>query len=121
MQAINLYKGNDRFYRDLFMPLVHTVTDAETAHSVAIKLAKHGIVPKLIDDEELKPLLVFVINILIKHYKIYIFHIQKTTVWGLEFNNPIGLAAGFDKDGEAITGLSKLGFGFLEIGSVRTA
>lgn len=47
------------------------------------------------------------------------FVIKKTTVWGLEFKNPIGLAAGFDKDGQAIDGLAKLGFGFIEIGSVR--
>jgi dihydroorotate dehydrogenase len=44
--------------------------------------------------------------------------LKKTTLWGLDFTNPIGLAAGFDKDGQAIKGLSKLGFGFIEIGSV---
>lgn len=43
---------------------------------------------------------------------------QETSVWGITFKNPIGLAAGFDKDGEAVEGLSKLGFGFVEIGSV---
>lgn len=32
--------------------------------------------------------------------------------------NPIGLAAGFDKHGEAIEGLEQIGFGFVEIGSV---
>lgn len=32
--------------------------------------------------------------------------------------NPIGIAAGFDKDGDAIRGLHNLGFGFVEIGSV---
>ncbi|GAA5222055.1 quinone-dependent dihydroorotate dehydrogenase [Membranihabitans marinus] len=37
---------------------------------------------------------------------------------GLEFQNPIGLAAGFDKDGKYIANLSKLGFGFIEIGTV---
>ena len=37
---------------------------------------------------------------------------------GLEFRSPIGLAAGFDKDGEAVEGISGLGFGFVEIGSV---
>ena len=39
-------------------------------------------------------------------------------VMGLDFPNRIGLAAGLDKNGEAITGLSRLGFGFLEIGTV---
>lgn len=37
---------------------------------------------------------------------------------GLEFSNPVGLAAGFDKHGEAVNGLLKIGFGFIEIGSV---
>lgn len=39
-------------------------------------------------------------------------------VFGLKFPNPVGLAAGFDKNGVAIVGLSALGFGFLEIGTV---
>jgi dihydroorotate dehydrogenase len=37
---------------------------------------------------------------------------------GLDFANPIGLAAGFDKDAEALGGLARLGFGFLEAGTV---
>ena len=40
------------------------------------------------------------------------------TVFGIKFSNPIGLAAGFDKDGKLISVLPSLGFGFLEIGSV---
>ncbi|SMB27205.1 dihydro-orotate oxidase, FMN-linked [Sterolibacterium denitrificans] len=45
---------------------------------------------------------------------------QATTVrvMGLDFPNRVGLAAGLDKNGEAIDGLAKLGFGFLEIGTV---
>ena len=39
-------------------------------------------------------------------------------LWRRDFNNPLGLAAGFDKDGEAIPALAALGFGFIEIGSV---
>lgn len=39
-------------------------------------------------------------------------------VFGLTFKNPVGLAAGYDKDGIAIRGLSALGFGHLEIGTV---
>jgi dihydroorotate dehydrogenase len=42
----------------------------------------------------------------------------KTTVCGIEFPNPLGLAAGLDKNGEAIIGLFALGFGFLELGTV---
>ncbi len=40
------------------------------------------------------------------------------TVFGLTFPNPVGLAAGFDKDGKLVPILPGLGFGFLEIGSV---
>jgi len=39
-------------------------------------------------------------------------------VCNLQFTNPIGLAAGFDKNGEAYDGLMRLGFGFVEIGTV---
>lgn len=40
------------------------------------------------------------------------------TVFGLRFDNPIGIAAGFDKNATHIPGLIRLGFGFIEIGSV---
>ncbi len=40
------------------------------------------------------------------------------TVMGLEFANPVGLAAGLDKNGAAIDGFAQLGFGFVEIGTV---
>jgi len=40
------------------------------------------------------------------------------TVMGLVFTNPVGLAAGLDKNGDCIDGLAALGFGFIEIGTV---
>ncbi len=40
------------------------------------------------------------------------------TVMGLTFRNPVGLAAGLDKDGQYIDALAALGFGFIEIGTV---
>jgi dihydroorotate dehydrogenase len=40
------------------------------------------------------------------------------SVMGLDFPNPVGLAAGLDKNGEYIDGLAALGFGFIEIGTV---
>ena len=43
-----------------------------------------------------------------------------TRVAGLDFPTPIGLAAGFDKSGAAIAALAGLGFGSIEIGSVRS-
>ncbi|KQY80480.1 quinone-dependent dihydroorotate dehydrogenase [Brevundimonas sp. Root1423] len=44
--------------------------------------------------------------------------ILRTTIAGLELPNPVGLAAGLDKNGEALDGLARLGFGFVECGSV---
>lgn len=43
---------------------------------------------------------------------------QPRTVMGLRFPNPVGLAAGLDKDGACIDGLAALGFGFIEVGTV---
>lgn len=42
----------------------------------------------------------------------------KVRLWNREFASPLGLAAGFDKDGVAVERLLALGFGFVEIGSV---
>lgn len=44
--------------------------------------------------------------------------VRPVTIAGVEFPNPVGLAAGMDKDGEAIAGLFGLGFGAVEIGSL---
>ena len=41
-----------------------------------------------------------------------------TEVMGIAFPNRVGLAAGLDKNGEAIDGLARIGFGFLEIGTI---
>ncbi len=40
------------------------------------------------------------------------------TVMGVRFPNPVGLAAGLDKDGSYIDGLAAFGFGFIEVGTV---
>jgi dihydroorotate dehydrogenase len=42
----------------------------------------------------------------------------KKTVFGIEFPNPIGLAAGFDKNAVAVPAWAKLGFGFVEVGTI---
>ncbi len=44
--------------------------------------------------------------------------VLRTTVWGREFPNPIGLSAGFDKNAEVVLPLLNLGFGFVEAGTV---
>ena len=43
---------------------------------------------------------------------------RPVSAMGLDFPNPVGLAAGLDKNGTAIDGLGNLGFGFLEVGTV---
>ena len=43
---------------------------------------------------------------------------QRRTLFGLTFRNPVGLAAGFDKNGVAIPAWEALGFGFVEVGTV---
>tara|TARA_Y100000590_G_scaffold405468_1_gene493799 strand:- start:1800 stop:2843 length:1044 start_codon:yes stop_codon:yes gene_type:complete len=73
--------------------------DPETAHDLAIKSLKFNPIPKKIfevDDEQM----------------------LSTQLLGLNFPNPIGLAAGFDKSAEAYNQILKLGFGFVEIGTV---
>jgi dihydroorotate dehydrogenase len=84
-------------YPSLVMPLIHYFVDAETSHKWAIQLAKYGLVPKQTtqDDEALM-----------------------TELWGKRIGNPVGLAAGFDKDAEGIDSLIGFGFGTVEIGSV---
>ena len=42
----------------------------------------------------------------------------RTSLWGLDSPSPLGLAAGFDKDGAAITPLLELGLGFVEVGTI---
>ncbi|GGI45391.1 dihydroorotate dehydrogenase (quinone) [Paenibacillus marchantiophytorum] len=39
-------------------------------------------------------------------------------LWGLHFANPVGLAAGLDKNAKAVKGFSQLGFGFMEVGTI---
>ena len=45
-------------------------------------------------------------------------HIAEKELFGLRFKNPVGLAAGFDKNALYLTSLEALGFGFVEIGTV---
>jgi dihydroorotate dehydrogenase len=83
----------------LLRPLLFCL-DPETAHEVTLKLLQAGyksgitqlIQPKIAD----KPV----------------------SIMGLTFKNPVGLAAGLDKNGDYIDAVSALGFGFVEIGTV---
>lgn len=55
---------------------------------------------------------------LIKHTMSYSSNLLNQAVDSLNFQNPLGLAAGWDKDGQAIKLMSSLGFGFTEVGSI---
>jgi len=44
--------------------------------------------------------------------------VSPRSIWGLHFRNPLGIAAGFDKNAEVVSFLSALGFGFVEVGTV---
>lgn len=52
-----------------------------------------------------------------KIYEVNVSHLERE-VFGLKFKNPVGLAAGFDKDAKLYKELSSFGFGFIEIGTL---
>ncbi|GJL84330.1 MAG: dihydroorotate dehydrogenase (quinone) [Micavibrio sp.] len=83
------------FYQ-LTRPLLFRI-DPERAHSMTIKAMKAGLSPpgKTLKDP-----------------------ILEQTIWGLRFPNPLGMAAGFDKNAEVIGPTFGLGFGFVEAGTV---
>ena len=82
---------------DLFRPLIFKL-DPETAHGLTLKslacAGRIGLLPNV--NPRTSP----------------------ATLMGLHLPNPVGLAAGLDKNGEYIDGLAALGFGFIEIGTV---
>ena len=79
----------------LIRPLLFAL-DPETAHSVAIAALKAGLYPRApAHDPRLRQ-----------------------QVLGLDFPNPIGLAAGFDKNAEVVDAALAMGFGFVEVGTV---
>ena len=80
---------------DIGAALLRTI-DPETAHRLAILALRLAPLPEPAPDDP----------------------VLATTVAGLQLPNPVGLAAGLDKNGEALHGLSRLGFGFVECGSV---
>jgi dihydroorotate dehydrogenase len=68
----------------------------ETAHEATLRLLELGLGPRRTGDDP----------------------ILATRLWGLDFPNPIGLAAGFDKDARVPDAMLALGFGFVEVGSL---
>ena len=73
--------------------------DPETAHNLAIKSLKANILPSSFFDVEGEEML-------------------ETNLFNKTFKNPLGLAAGFDKSAEVYNSLFKLGFGFVEVGTI---
>tara|TARA_B100001245_G_scaffold189547_1_gene147705 strand:+ start:301 stop:1341 length:1041 start_codon:yes stop_codon:yes gene_type:complete len=71
--------------------------DPELAHNLAIKVLRYNYVP---------------------YNKIPVNNLIETEIFGKKISNPVGLAAGFDKDAEVYNSLFKLGFGFVEVGTI---
>lgn len=86
-------------YYQLAKPLLFQL-DAETAHDITLKSLKFA---------EKSGLLVLYPKPRV---------CQPRQVMGLSFPNPVGLAAGLDKNGAVIDGMAALGFGFIEVGTV---
>uniref|UniRef100_A0A8C8RV95 Dihydroorotate dehydrogenase (quinone), mitochondrial n=1 Tax=Pelusios castaneus TaxID=367368 RepID=A0A8C8RV95_9SAUR len=89
--------GEERFYAEHLMPGLQRLLGPETAHMLAVRLLSLGILPRTASHDST---------------------MMEVCVFGRKFRNPVGLAAGFDKHGEAVDGLYKMGFGFVEVGSV---
>jgi dihydroorotate dehydrogenase len=79
-------------------PLLFKV-DPEKAHTLAIKSLKFNLIPNVFDEH--------------KNDSIF-----QTKIFGKDLDNPIGIAAGFDKNAEVYNALFKLGFGFVEVGTI---
>ena len=73
--------------------------DPERAHFLAIQSLKLNLVSNIFDENKNDPIL-------------------KTKLFNQNLDNPIGIAAGFDKNAEVYNPLFKLGFGFVEVGTV---
>ena len=79
-------------------PLIFKV-DPEKAHTLAIKSLKLNLIPNVFDENKNDP-------------------IFQTKIFEKDLDNPIGMAAGFDKNAEVYNSLFKLGFGFVEVGTI---
>jgi dihydroorotate dehydrogenase len=91
-------------YKWLIRPLLFLV-DAEKIHHFVFRTLKFkGKIPGI------RPLLTAIFS--------YEHPYLEKTILGITFKNPVGLAAGFDKDGKLIDELGTLGFGFVEIGTL---
>src|SRR3990167_9915584 len=99
--------GAKMLYKNIIRPILFRLTreDPEVAHEWAIDLLKSVGESKNF------------FRILKKYATVNDPRLSQK-VFDLEFKNPVGLAAGFDKNGDVIDGLSALGFGFIEVGTI---
>jgi len=91
-------------YKALLKPIFFRL-DPEQAHHLTLRLFKFVLAIPMVK-------LFFQRALQYQHPKL------KRQCFGLTFPNPVGLAAGFDKDGQHYQAMSHLGFGFLELGTV---
>mmetsp|Transcript_64850 Transcript_64850/g.76133 ORF Transcript_64850/g.76133 Transcript_64850/m.76133 type:complete len:466 (-) Transcript_64850:56-1453(-) len=97
-------KTYHKFVDSVATPFIRNFTDPETAHTLALQSVKNNLAPRYYAPS--------------KNGSITTTMTPFEKAPHLTFPNPVGLAAGFDKDGIAIPELFTLGFGFVEIGSV---
>src|SRR5882724_11243133 len=90
-------------YRSLLRPILFRLP-AETAHELALRSLSFPLAPFLAGT--------------ISQSNSNTSEITRVQSFGLSFRNPVGLAAGFDKDGIALPALAALGFGLIEAGTV---
>ncbi|KAK7685102.1 hypothetical protein QCA50_011939 [Cerrena zonata] len=116
--AVYYFDSRSAIHRYVFTPAIRYALDPEAGHKFALKVLASGLAPRDTQEDD---------------------EILKAHLWDQQLSNPIGLAAGFDKDGEAVdgksrfilfphnslkvkhmfhTGLFNLGFSWVEIGSV---
>jgi dihydroorotate dehydrogenase len=102
---------------ELLAPIFSRAMDAESAHNLGVSLFANGLYPieRRERDNDRN-------NAMNTEYAEMREMLRVTNVFknspDLSFPNPIGLAAGFDKDAKTIQGMREIGFGFVEIGSV---
>ncbi|EDV94814.1 dihydroorotate dehydrogenase (quinone), mitochondrial [Drosophila grimshawi] len=96
LAGLTAYNNQDHLFGTFVMPAIRLLP-AEASHNLAVLACKYRLYPasEQMDDLNLH-----------------------STFFGRLISNPIGIAAGFDKNAEAVIGLKDLGFGFIEVGSV---
>lgn len=100
-------------YKTIIRPILFSglKVDPETAHQQTLRLLGW------LSDTGESPLSHWIGSRLEQSFALRDLRLEQT-LWGLKFPNPLGLAAGFDKDGVAATIWGNLGFGFAELGTV---